>query len=119
MGTWDPARPNAGRSGARWRACRIAVIDRDEGICHICGHAGADEADHHPLSLAELRAAGLDPDDPAHSKAAHGGTRGCPYCPRRPDGRPRRCNQQAGDRGARRRARPVDRGIVTVDPATI
>lgn len=118
MGAWDPAKPNAGRKGARWQKCRRIVLERDTHICHICGHPGADQADHYPLSLAQLKAAGLDPDDPAHSRAAHG-TRGCRYCPRKTDGRLRRCNPEAGDRGARRNSPRVDRGFVSIDPTTV
>lgn len=80
MGSWNPRKPNAGRSGARWRACRQAVLERDAGICRWCGHAGAGEADHYPMSISELRAERLDPDDPQHSVASHGVTGPCQTC---------------------------------------
>lgn len=76
----DPTRPNAGRSGGRWRAARLAVLERDAGICRHCGHGGAGEADHYPLSLAQLRALGEDPDSPDHLVAAHGTSARCPVC---------------------------------------
>jgi hypothetical protein len=31
---------------AAWKRKRLRVIERDGGICHICGQPGADGADH-------------------------------------------------------------------------
>lgn len=88
MGKWDPSKPNAGRSGARWRAGRLAALERDQYVCHWCHHGGAGEADHWPLSIGQLRHQGLDPDDPQHLVASHGtnapcGTCGCVHNQRR------------------------------------
>lgn len=87
MGKRDPSKPNAGRRGARWIACRVAVLERDNYTCHVCGHPGAGEADHFPFGRQELRAMGMDPDNPDHSRAAHGSNYPCPTCGRK-------CNQE-------------------------
>ena len=31
---------------AWWRKTRLAVLVRDEGVCHLCGRSGADSVDH-------------------------------------------------------------------------
>jgi 5-methylcytosine-specific restriction protein A len=51
-----------------WRKLAASVIKRDNGICHVCGKAGADTAHH----LIEKRHGGAD--DPANLRAIH---RGC------------------------------------------
>jgi len=51
-----------------WRKLARSVIDRDAGICHICGKPGADTAHH----LEEKREGGTD--DPRNLRAVH---RGC------------------------------------------
>jgi 5-methylcytosine-specific restriction endonuclease McrA len=38
--------PPASRTGRQWRRVKARVIRRDHGICHLCGQAGADSADH-------------------------------------------------------------------------
>lgn len=80
----------AGRKGRRWRRARAAILATST-LCHLCGHEGAGEADHHPLTLGQLIAQGLDPDDPAYLKPAHGAFSRCPTCGRC-------CNQVKGDR---------------------
>ena len=52
------------RTGRPWQRKKARVIRRDGGICHLCGHPGADTADHlvpwsqtHDDSLANLKAA--------------------------------------------------------------
>jgi hypothetical protein len=55
-------------------------------ICHLCGHAGATDADHLvPLAIAIPERITPDMLAPAH------GVRGCPTCGRR-------CNQERGAR---------------------
>lgn len=61
--------------------------------CHICGHPGANEADH----LTPISVDPHQPVDPYLMRPSHGGRRGCPYCPRT-RGKPRRCNQERGNR---------------------
>lgn len=39
-------RVKRGRSGSRRQRMSRAVILRDNGICHVCGEYGANEADH-------------------------------------------------------------------------
>lgn len=34
------------RTGRPWQRRKARIIRRDSGICHICGHDGADSADH-------------------------------------------------------------------------
>lgn len=34
------------RTGRRWQSVKARVIARDHGICWLCGHPGADSADH-------------------------------------------------------------------------
>lgn len=86
---------HAGRRGRPWRRCQATVLERDGGICHICDHPGAGEADHYPITLKQLRLEGLDPNNPDYSRAAHGSNSPCPYCPPR-RGKPRYCNQERG-----------------------
>lgn len=53
------------RTGRPWQRLRARIIQRDGGICHLCGHPGADTADHIiPWSLGGT-------DNPANLKAAH------------------------------------------------
>ena len=79
---------SSGRRGRRWRRCREAVLEVST-ICHLCGHDGAGDGDHHPVPLGELKRLGLDPDDPAYVKPAHGANSRCPTCGRC-------CNQVKG-----------------------
>lgn len=75
-----------GRSGGRWRKAR-ALLLAENTVCWLCGHDGADTADHDP-PLVQLEAAGEDPCDRRYLKPAHG-VNGCPFCGRR-------CNQEKG-----------------------
>jgi hypothetical protein len=43
------------RGLAIYRQTVERVIDRDAGVCHICGEAGATSIDHYPVSYRELR----------------------------------------------------------------
>jgi 5-methylcytosine-specific restriction protein A len=52
-------------SSRRWRRIRAAIIDRDGGVCQICGKPGARTVDH-----IERRVDGGG-DDPANLRAAH------------------------------------------------
>jgi hypothetical protein len=68
-----PARHGA--EGARWRKLTAYVVQRDFGVCWICGHPGATEADH-VESVTEHPELSLDT---SNLKAAHG-MKGCPTC---------------------------------------
>ena len=69
--------PSTIRKGGRpWRRIVAYVLARDGGICHLCGHDGADTGDH----VTRLEDGGLELD-PDNVKAAHGRARpeyGCP-----------------------------------------
>ncbi len=77
-----------GRTGRPWRRARALCLTRST-ICWLCGHDGADEADHDP-PLKVLEAMGLDPCDQRYLHPAHG-SNGCPICGRK-------YNQIKGDR---------------------
>jgi hypothetical protein len=81
---------SSGRKGRPWRRCR-AIVLASSTICHLCGHDGAGDGDHHPFTLQQLRAMGEDPNDPRWVKPAHGALSRCPTCGRC-------CNQMKGDR---------------------
>lgn len=69
-------------SNRRYRRLRAEML-RDNDTCHICGHLGADVADHDtPVSKGGARI------DPANMKPAHG-VKGCPTCGRK-------CNSEKG-----------------------
>ncbi|MFE2352220.1 HNH endonuclease [Kitasatospora cineracea] len=68
----------------RYRKQRARLLAESD-ICHLCGHPGADVADHLlPVSR------GGDPYDPDNQAPAHGINR-CPTCGRN-------CNGEKGDR---------------------
>lgn len=79
-----------GRTGRPWRRVREQVLATSD-ICHLCGHGGAGDVDHHPFPLAVLLAMGIDPRDPAYLRPAHGSRSRCPVCLSC-------CNQAKGDR---------------------
>ena len=57
---------------AGWKKLRRTVLDRDRGICHLCGQAGADTVDHvKPVSLGgtdNLDNLAAAHDDPCHRR---------------------------------------------------
>jgi hypothetical protein len=65
-----------GAEGALYRRIVKAVISRDFGVCHICGHPGANSADH-LVPVTERPDLALNA---ANLKAAHGSPRPCPTC---------------------------------------
>lgn len=75
------------RSGHRYRTARTQMFQMFGTVCHLCGHEGADSADHlEPVSLNPQQ-----PVDPNLMRPAHG-VEGCPTCGRK-------CNQERGNRG--------------------
>jgi hypothetical protein len=48
-----------------------AIVQRDGGVCWLCGLLGADSADHEPPRRDLVRLGVLNPDDPAYLRAAH------------------------------------------------
>lgn len=57
---------------AGWTRTRAAVLTDHHGICHLCGHAGADHVDH---VIARSRGGS---DDPVNLRPIHG--HACPTC---------------------------------------
>lgn len=76
-----------------WAKRKRDTQQRDHGICHICGHDGADQVDH---KLAVAHGGTHDLDNLA---CIHGGT--CPTCGQRCHGNKTQREAAAG-RAARR-----------------
>ena len=85
----DPAY-RRGRHGRPYKRWRKDVLDKSK-TCWICGHAGADSADHIE-PLADIVARGGDPLPPDGGAPAHYAP--CPTCGRR-------CNTARGRRSGR------------------
>lgn len=81
---------SSGRRGRPWARIRKQVLTEAGGICYLCGHPGAGDVDHR-ISLAQWRAMGGHPEDPANLGAAHGALSRCSTCGRC-------CNQAKGNR---------------------
>jgi hypothetical protein len=74
------------RTGHRYRQARAEMFRVYGTVCHLCGHEGADSADHlEPVSLNPQQVI-----DPHAMRPAHG-VDGCPTCGRA-------CNQSRGNR---------------------
>jgi len=41
-----PAGSRPQLTGRPWRRLRLAVLERDAGVCHLCGQPGATTVDH-------------------------------------------------------------------------
>lgn len=112
-----------GRSGRPWRRTRQIVLTRDGRICGICHHGIEDdqpgEVDHYPLSLEELRAARLDPNNPDYCRAAHGNSSPCFEC--MPSGWPCQVHGRTPNVtvSAEPSAGPVQSYYIEIDPRTI
>jgi 5-methylcytosine-specific restriction endonuclease McrA len=71
--------------GDRYRLARKALLEHDD-VCHLCGHDGADQADHVlPRSLNP----DIDEADMSNLMPVHG-VKGCPSCGEK-------CNQVKGN----------------------
>ncbi|MBX6387042.1 MAG: HNH endonuclease [Microbispora sp.] len=80
----------AGRKGRVWRRNKAQALADAGYVCWICGHGGARYADH-KIPLAQWRAMGGDPNDPANLAPAHGALNRCQVCGRC-------CNESKGNR---------------------
>jgi hypothetical protein len=101
-----PARSRHGAEGAVWRRISKAVVSRDYGICWICGHAGANEADH-VIPVTERPDLSLDA---SNLKAAHGWPFPCPVCTPAAlarGGKPVYCNELKGGMSVERARRLI------------
>lgn len=58
------------RSGSREQKINRAVMERDEGRCHVCHLLGADEVDH-VIPLSEGGSDGMENRAPIHSEPCH------------------------------------------------
>lgn len=70
-----PLVPPMWRRGPRYVVWRAEVVAKYGTICHLCGHDGADSADH----LIPLSVWGNQPYEPMLARMAHG-IGGCPTC---------------------------------------
>jgi hypothetical protein len=74
-----------GANGHRYRQARAAVLATST-VCHLCGHEGADQADH-----VRVRSHHPDiPDEDATNLQPAHGVNGCPTCGEK-------CNQVKGN----------------------
>lgn len=98
-------------AGHRWQAFARSVIENYAGICHICGHGGARQAEHlipvteRPdlmFSMANCR--------PAHGAGRGTGSNPCPACSAEAR-RPIFCNGIKG-MGSTGRARRIIAGYI-------
>lgn len=78
--------PSCWRRGPAYNKWRLRVFAMWGTVCHLCGHEGADSADH----LIPLAQWGNQPYDPRISRPAHG-IAGCPTCEVK-------CNSSRGNR---------------------
>lgn len=79
------ARHTRHRTGRPYRRARAQMFATYGDTCHICGHAGAREADH----LVPVSHDSDQPVDPHLMRPAHGGNAPCPVCGRA-------CNAERG-----------------------
>jgi 5-methylcytosine-specific restriction enzyme A len=63
-------RRNRMRSGSKEQRLNRAVMDLNEGRCHVCGLLGADQVDH-VIPLAEGGSDGMENRRPIHSEPCH------------------------------------------------
>jgi hypothetical protein len=80
-----------GRNGRVWQRMVRYVVQRDGGLCWICGHPGATSADH-VIPRTEDPSRELDA---SNLRAAHSHPHSCPVCSEaalRRGGKPVNCN---------------------------
>lgn len=91
--------------GGRWARMVAHVVQRDAGLCHICGHFGGKSADH-LIPVTERPDLALEV---SNLKAAHAYPNGCPECSAASvarGGKPVYCNELRG-MGSVARARRI------------
>jgi hypothetical protein len=81
------------RVGRPYRRARAQMFRLYGYVCHICGHGGANEADH----LVPISVDSGQPIDPHAMRPSHGSSRPCRVC-QGPEGKPRCCNQERGNK---------------------
>lgn len=58
------------RSGSREQRINRAVMEKHDGICHVCNLHGADQVDH-VIPLSEGGSDSMDNRRPIHSEPCH------------------------------------------------
>lgn len=74
MTAWAGSKRGAATASRRWRSLRAYVLQRDGGICYLCGGLGADTVDH-IVSVANGGTDALDNLASVHDRVA-------PHCHR-------------------------------------
>jgi len=72
--TWQGSERGRVTSTYAWRRLRDRILDRDKGVCYLCGRGGADTVDH----VTSVARGGTD--HPANLAAVHDRT--APHCHR-------------------------------------
>lgn len=65
-GGWQGSTRGKSTSTSQWRRLRLQVLERDEGVCRLCGDPGATEVDH----IVNVASGGAELD-PANCQAVH------------------------------------------------
>lgn len=108
----DQHRPKRSK-GRQWLALKKEVLRRYGDNCHLCGHGGANSADHlEPVTEAPERELDL-----SNLRPAHGYPKGCPVCSQAA-GKPIYCNERRGAYSVERFRRRLqeDTGLSFTDP---
>lgn len=72
-------RENKHPSGVEWDRKKAVVLDHYNGICHLCGHPGAQQVDHVEV-YAEHQDDSIPNLRPAHGSAGTKQKNRCPVC---------------------------------------
>jgi 5-methylcytosine-specific restriction protein A len=89
-----------------WQTLRRQVLAAHNGVCHVCGHEGADQCDH---LLNVARGGTHDVDNLAPIHGTPSGANPCPTCGRHCHQDKTKAEQAAGRAGSNRnRKRPTE-----------